>query len=373
MRKTFQYKATLSPSTRVRLDNCLSLCRQLYNTCLEQRIDAYKRYGKTISWMNQVKELVNLKDEFPEYKEIGSHVLQDVTRRLDKSFQNFFRRVKLGQKPGYPRFQGKERYSSFTFPDKAGWSLNGRNLVIPKVGKLKLFLSRPVLGEIKTLTIKRSSVGDWFASFSCDRVPENILIDNKREVGIDVGLKVFLADSDGRFVGNPRYYLQSQQILRRKQRSLSRKRGGSASRQRAKLLVAKHHEKTANQRKDFVTKVARQYVQEYGTIYVEDLKINNMIKNKHLSKSISDASWGQFFCRLIVAAEEARRKVIRINPKNTSQLCLCGEMVKKSLAVRTHKCHKCGLEMDRDTLAAKNILKFGQNLQAPKNSLEFFA
>ena len=373
MRKTFQYRVTVSPSTESRLSNWLWLCRQLYNACLEQRIDAYKRCQKRVTWTKQADELVLLKSEFPEYKEVGSHVLQDVTRRLDKSFQNFFRRVKLGQKPGYPRFQGRDRYDSFTFPDKAGWSLDGRNLTISKVGRLKLYLSRPVLGEIKTVTVKRSATGKWFVNFSCDKVPENILPENEKEIGIDVGLKVFLADSDGNFVDNPKFYRDSQKDLRRKQRSLSRKKRGSNTRQKSKLLVAKHHEKVTNQRKDFTTKAARQYVQEYGTIYIEDLRINNMVKNKHLSKSIADVSWGQFFNRLNAAAGEARRAVVRVNPRNTSQICLCGEMVKKTLAVRVHKCPSCGLEIDRDTLAAKNILRFGQNLQASSRSLEWFA
>jgi putative transposase len=317
-----------------------------------------------VSWIEQCRELVPLKQEFPEYKEVGSHVLQNTVKRLDRSFQNFFRRVKKGQKPGFPRFQGKDRYDSFMFPDNAGWKIEGRNLIISKVGRLKMFLSRPIEGDIKTVTVKRSGSGKWFVTFSCDNVPEKVSPINDDSVGIDVGLKVFLADSEGGFIDNPRFYRETQKELRRKQRSLSRKKRSSSNRKKAKVHVAKCHEKVANQRNDFITKTARHYVQSYGNIYIEDLKIANMLKNRHLSKNIADASWGIFLNKLEAAAEEARRRVVRVNPKNTSQMCLCGEMVKKTLAVRVHNCTKCGLVMDRDTLAAKNILRVGQTLQA---------
>jgi putative transposase len=321
----------------------------------------------------QDKELVNLKAEMSEYKQVGSHVLQNVVARVDTAFQNFFRRVKRGEKPGYPRFQGRDRYDSFVFPDRAGWKLEGRRLVIKNVGTFKLFLSREVLGDIKTVTIRHTSTGKWFVSFSCDNVPEKILESCQKEIGIDVGLKVFLADSDGNFVENPHFFRESERELRVKQRKLSRAKYGSSRRKNTKLQVSKVHEKITNQRKDFINKIVLKYVQENGTIYIEDLQVKNMIKNKHLSKSIADASWAQFTSRLTVAAAEAKRSVVKVNPRNTSQTCLCGEMVKKSLAVRVHRCPVCSLEMDRDTLAAKNILRFGQNRQVQTSPLGLVA
>jgi len=364
MRKSFSYKAKLSPSTERRAFQRLTLCRQLYNACLEQRQDAYTRCGKSVHRFAQDKELVNLKSELPDYKTVGSQVLQNVVARADKSFQNFFRRVKRGEKAGYPRYKGRNRYNSFTFPGKAGWKLQGRKLVIKNIGTFKLFLSREILGDIKTVTIRYTTTGNWFVSFSCDNVPENVLEPCDSEVGIDVGLKVFLADSNGNFVENPRFFRKAEPELRVKQRALSRAKKGSNHRKITKRKVAKCHEKIRNQRTDFVNKTALKYIKEFGTIYVEDLQIKNMIKNKHLSKSISDVAWAQFTSRLVVAAEEAKRRVVAVNPKNTSQICLCGEMVKKTLAVRVHKCPACGLEMDRDLLAAKNVLRFGQNRQA---------
>lgn len=359
MRKSFQYKAKLSPSVERNAFVWLNLCRQLYNTALEQRIDAYKRCGKGISRYTQDKELPNLKAELPEYKNVSSQTLQDVLEKLDKTYQSFFRRLKSGQKAGFPRFKGRDRYNSFKLK-QTSWSLTGNKLTIRNIGTLKLFLSRPILGDIKTVTVKHTSSG-WFVFFSCDHVPRNVLPIIDKEVGIDVGLKVFLADSDGKFVDNPRFFRKSEKELRRKQRSLSRKNLRSKRRQKAKRQVQRIHEKVKNQRDDFIKKLAKKYVDSNGVIYVEALQIVNMVKNKHLSKSISDVSWNMFRQWLTFKAEEAGREVIAINPKDTSQTCLCGEMVKKSLAVRVHRCHVCGLVMDRDTLAAKNILRFGQN------------
>jgi putative transposase len=317
----------------------------------------------------QDKELVELNAEFPVYKSVGAHVLQNVVSRVDIAFKNFFRRVNRGEKPGYPRFKGRERYDSFVFPDKSGWKLDGKRLIISNVGTFKLFLSRPIEGVIKTVTVRHTPTGKWFVSFSCDNVPGKTLEPCDKEIGIDVGLKVFLADSDGNFVENPRFFRKSERELRVKQRKLSRAKLGSTRRKDTKRQVSGVYEKITNQRKDFSNKVALRYIRENGTIYVEDLKILNMVKNKHLSKSIVDASWSQFTQRLSVKAAEAGRSVVKVNPRNTSQICLCGEVVKKSLAVRVHRCPVCGLEMDRDTLAAKNLLRFGQNRQVQTSPL----
>lgn len=364
MRKAFQYRAKVSPSTEKKLDDWLWLCKDLYNACIEQRKDAWGRCGKRVDWVNQANELVVLKAEFQQYKDVGAQVLQDVVRRVDKSFIRFFKRVKQGQKPGYPRYKGIDRYDSFTFPSNRGWSLGGRNFTIKKIGRLKIHLSRPIEGNIKTVTVKRSASRKWFVNFSCDDVPEKILPFSTTGVGIKVGLNVFLTDSDGNAIENPRFYEKAQPELRRKQRSLNRKQPYSSNRKKATLAVAKCHERITNKRKDFITKTARHYVQNYGIIYIEHLEIASMLKDKHLAKSITSASWGKFFNKLEAAAEEARRRVLRVNPGNISQMCLCGEIVKESLDAITHKCSHCGVVIDLDILAAKNILRAGQVLQA---------
>jgi putative transposase len=196
-------------------------------------------------------------------------------------------------------------------------------------------------------------------------VPEKRLSATDREVGIDVGIKSFCVDSDGGYVENPAYFRKSEQQLRRRQRTLARKQKGSKNRAEARTLVAKTHAKISDQRRDFLHKVANAYIKDYGTIMVEDLKIKNMVQNRHLAKNISDASWGKFFEFLSYKAEEAGRVVVKVVPHGTSQICSsCGEIVPKALAVRTHRCPYCSLTMDRDLNASINILQAGQACQA---------
>jgi len=364
MIKTFQYKAKVNKTTNEKADKWLDLCCWLYNTALEQRKMVYKNNNLTLSAYTQHSELPSLKKELPEFKQVGSQVLQDVIDRLDKAYKSFFRRVKNGETPGVPRFKSRNRYDSFTLK-QTGWKLEGRNIIIKNIGRFKLFLSRPIEGNIKTITIRKTATGKWFVSFSCDNVPEKKLEPNNKSIGLDVGLNSFVVDSDGNKVDNPRFLRKSEKELRRKQRSLYRKKKGSNRRNKAKLFVAKVHEKITNQRKDFLHKTVNYFVKNYGAIVVEDLNIKDMVKNHKLAKSISDASWSIFIQFLSYKAEEAGRIFEKVNPRNTSQICSnCGEKVVKSLAVRTHKCPYCGLVMDRDKNAAINILsRAGQTLQ----------
>jgi len=364
MYKCYKYRAKINRETEKNATEWLELCRQLYNLCLEHRRDIYRQHKESISCYDQIKQLPDLKKEFPEFKQVGSQVLQDVVERVDKAFQGFFRRVKSGDKPGYPRFKSKNRYDSFTLR-QCGWKLEGRNLYIRNVGRLKLFLSRPIEGNIKTITIRKTSTDKWFVSFSCDNVPCKTFPNTTKEVGIDVGIKSFCVDSEGNSVENPKYFRQSEKVLRRRQRRLSRKKRDSNRRNKSRILVAKTHEKITNQRNDFLHKVANFYIKNFKTICVEDLNIKGMVKNRHLSKSIADSSWGMFFNLLSYKAVEADRELIKVPPQNTSQICSkCGEKVPKTLAVRVHHCPFCELEIDRDLNASLNILRVGQTRQA---------
>jgi len=357
MRKTFLYEARVSQKTAINADGWLETCRTLYNVALDQRRSIYRQHKTSITCYDQCNELPDLKKEFPEFKAVGSQVLQDVLERLDKAYKSFFRRVKQkGQKAGFPRFRGKDRYDSFTLK-QAGWKLEGRYLTITRVGRFKLFLSRPIKGDIKTITVRRTATGKWLVAFSCDNVTPRTAPFSDKTVGIDVGIKSFAVDSDGGVVDNPKFFRKSEKLLRQRQRSLARKEPGSKNRANARLLVAKTHQKITNQRRDFLHKTANRYIQNYETITVESLKIKNMVRSRHLSKSISDVSWGTFFELLSCKAGEAGRTVFRVNPKDTSQLCSgCGERVPKELSERTHRCPKCGLVLDRDLNAALNIL-----------------
>lgn len=364
MRKAYKYRIYGNKETIKNATKWLELCCNLYNSSLEERINSYKGDQKGISCNSQMLSLKSIKKEFPDYKEVGSQVLQDVLQRLDKAYQAFFRRVKNGEKAGFPRFKSKYRYDSFTLK-QAGWKLNGKYLVIKNVGKFKIKLSRQIEGTIKTVTIRRTLSGKWFVCFSCDNVPIRKFPNTRREVGIDVGIKNFSVDSEGKCMENPKYFRQSERLLRIRQRRLARRKKGSVRRRNAKILVAKTHEKIANQRSDFLHKLANYYIKSFNKISIEDLSIRGMVHNRHLSKSIMDASWGIFFNYLSYKAEEAGRIIVKVVPNGTSQICSrCGEVVPKDLSVRIHNCLNCGLKIDRDLNASLNIYRLGQSRQA---------
>jgi putative transposase len=364
MRLSFKYRTYANKETLDNASSWLDTCRYLYNWGLEQRITAYKEYGFTISKYDQQNELPELKKRIPEYAQVGAQCLQDVLNRLDKSYKAFFRRVKLGKKAGFPRFKGKNWYDSFTLT-QAGWRLERNHLFIRNVGVFKLRLSRPIQGDIKTVTMRRSAFGKWYACFSCDNVPEKKLEPCNKTIGIDVGITSMAVDSEGHKIDNPRFSNKSMAQSRVRQRRLCRRVKGSNSRKQARLLVSKAHEKVTNQRTDFLHKVANYYIKSYGTISVENLNIQGMVKNHHLARHILDGAWGQFFTMLSYKAESAGRILIKVAPHNTSQNCSgCGKKVPKKLAQRIHTCTHCGLIMDRDENAARNICQAGQACQA---------
>ncbi len=366
MRKTYKYRIYANREVLSKADNWLILCQRLYNAALEQRITIYNENKGSISCYSQMKQLPDLKAGFPEYMDVGSQVLQDVIERLDKAYKAFFRRVKSGNgKAGFPRFKSRDRYDSFTLK-QCGWRLDCKYLSIRNIGRFKLRLSRQIVGDIKIVTIRREATGKWYVCFSCDNVPARVLEKSTNSIGIDVGIKSFLVDSEGNKVDSPAYFRQSEKLLRIRQRRLCRRVKGSNRRGKARLLVAKAHEKVTNQRNDFLNKVANQYISRYGTIFIEDLNIKGMVRNHHLSKSIADSSWGKFFEMLNWKAEEAAREVIKIPRfEPSSKTCSdCGAINKDlTLNDRQWVCQACGELHDRDYNAAKNINRVGQTLQ----------
>ena len=363
MKKSFQYSVQVNSQTIQRAERWLELCRRLYNAALEQRITAYRRNRISISKFAQMKELPFLKQELSEYKDVDAQSLQDVLERLDKAYQAFFRRMKNGDTPGFPRFKGQNRYNSFTLK-QTGWKIDGKYLIVKKIGRFKIRLSRPIEGVIKTITIRRTPTDKWFVVFSCDDVPTKPLPATGKEVGIDVGCENFLTNSDGRKIENPRLLKQSEDVLKVRQQAFSRKVKGSHRRNKARILVAKTHEKIRNQRRDFHFKTANQLLRNNDVIYIE--KFNSWNGWKNLNRSMRDVSWFGFFSILKAKAEEAVREVIEVPARGTSQRCSgCGQEVPKDLSVRVHRCPFCHLILDRDHNAAINILRAGQALRNP--------
>ncbi len=364
LRKAFKYRLKPTPDQARQLEDVIWRCRTLYNTALEQRITAYRRCGVTLTAYQQMAELKDLRAEMLAYGAIHSHVLQDVLTRLDKAYQAFFRRVQAGQTPGFPRFQGRHRYHSFTYKEYGnGARLDNGFLVLSKIGRVAVRWSRPLEGTPKTVTISQEADG-WYVCFSCAEVPAQPLPPTGRETGIDVGLKVFLITSEGDAVENPRHHRTAEKHLKKAQRRVSRRKKGSKRCRKAVQLLKRKHQKVQRQRRDFHQKTATTLLRQYDTIYLEDLRVANLVRNHHLAKSISDAGWAQFRTILEAKAVYAGRQVVAVPPAYTSQDCSgCGQRVPKRLSMRTHVCTSCGLILDRDENAARNIQWAGQVLR----------
>jgi putative transposase len=351
MLKTYKYKLDPTRKQKQLLSQSLDLCRGLYNMCLEQK--QYQRIGR----FEQDLQLTKLKEVFPEYREVYSEVLQNVLKTLDKAFQNFFRRIKNGEKAGYPRFKGKNRYDSLQFNNK-GFKLNGKQLSVSKIGNIKVRLSRelPADAIVKTLNIKRS-VNGWFCTLTFEYKPVP-LPKNRKKIGIDVGIENFAALSDGTFIQNPRFYEAGQAELRTAQRRVARRTNKRSNRRRkAVVLLQKVHARIANKRLDFLHKETTKLVRKFGTIVFENLNIKGLAQGI-LSKQVLDASWGTFISMSEwKAADAVNRKVLKVPAPYTSQECpKCGNRKKKLLSERQHKCSKCGYQTHRDTAAAEIIL-----------------
>lgn len=356
MLKTYRYRLYLNKKQRQTIDHIIELCRCLYNCGLEQRILAYRQCRVSVTAFQQINELPSIKESFPEYQNVHSQVLQDVLRRLDKAFKAFFSSGGGRRKTGFPRFKGENRYHSFTYPQPQENMIPINNkLYLPKIGRVKIKLHREVPGKIKTVTITRKN-GKYYACFAVETVASPLPTTGKY-VGIDVGVMSFVATSDGLLIEAPRPYRKAEKRLKTLQREVSRRKKGSNRWKKSVQRLVRVHEKVANQRKDIAHKTARYLVDNYDLIAHEDLQVKNMVKNRYLAKSIQDSGWGTFFNILACKAAEAGRLVVKVPPHYTSQICSgCGTLVKKTLAVRVHRCPCCGLELDRDINASRTIL-----------------
>jgi putative transposase len=362
-RKTYKYKLKPTPVQERLLERTLILCRHVYNAAVGERKEAWRMRGVTISYYQQKAELPGIKQAMPEYDKVNAQVLQDVVLRVDRAFQAFFRRNREGQTPGYPRFHGCKRYNSFTYPqvgDHGGARFDGGFLVLSRIGRLTMRWSRPIEGTPKTVTISKEADG-WYVAISCADVPARPLPPTGQETGVDLGLEAFATLSDGTRIFHPGWYRQAERALKKAQRRVSRRKKGSNRRRKAVVLLAKAHQKLTRQRADFHHKSALALVRTNGTIYHEDLRTTNMLKNHHLAKSIADAGWSQFLSILSYKAVCAGRSVVAVNPAFTSQRCSgCGVLVHKGLSVRWHSCPDCGTSLHRNHIAALNILSLGK-------------
>lgn len=354
--QTFEYKLKPNKTQVKELDRLLWETKCLYNSALKQLIDNYKKTGKHLNRFTH--DRMWNKQTCPQLPA----VLVDTTiDRLHKSFANFFRRAKTGEKPGFPRFKSIQRWKSFSFRDwkSGGRIVNDRWHINPKT-KVKIILHRPFEGEPKfTRLVKRAD--GYYVQVVCEtREVKEKKLDKSKAVGLDLGLRYFVADSNGNKIKAPKFFRKSEYKLAKQQRFLAKKKKGSANRKRARKLVAKTHLTISRQRKDFLHKLAFKYAKENDLVCMENLNVMGMVKNRHLSLSISDAGWSTFQSLLSYKLQKLGKRLVLVNPQYTSQICSsCGAIVKKSLSQRTHYCSACLYVEDRDINASLNILKLG--------------
>ncbi|GGS40040.1 RNA-guided endonuclease InsQ/TnpB family protein [Deinococcus knuensis] len=371
--RAFKYRLYPTKAQITSLDTTLALCQRLYNGMLEERRGAYKKAGKSLTAYNQMKSLPEVKAALPEYTGVNAQVLQDVAKRLDKSFKGFFRRVKAGQKAGYPRFRSRDRYDSFTYPQPSQNSVSGdgKHVYLPKIGNVRIKLHRPFCGKLKTLAVKREGP-EWYAVLTCEVPRAEPLPETGSRVGIDVGTTWFYVTSDGEFCENHRLFQASSKKLRVAQRSLARKPNKRSNRRKkTKERAAKLYRKTARQRRQLHHEEAKKLISSHDLICHEDLNVKGMAQG-NLGKQIHDVAWGQFFQILAAKAEEAGRRVIAVDPRFTSQrCCICGHTERGNRASQANfRCLSCGHTENADVNAAKNILSKGQAFVAQRISTE---
>ncbi|MHB8117464.1 MAG: RNA-guided endonuclease InsQ/TnpB family protein [Methanothrix sp.] len=356
------YKFRLYPNKHQEAQLALTLdtCRRLWNKALADRKNAWEREGITRSYEDQAALLVFEKQSNPYLNAVHSQVEQDVLRRLQKSFDNFFRRVSEGaRKKGYPRFKSINRYSSVTYP-QSGFKLNGSRLKLSKIfGTIRTFVHRPIVGRIKTCSIKRDKTNAWYVIFTTE-LENPTKQETKTTIGVDLGITHAAVTSDGQYFDYPKYYVQAEKKNRAANKSLHRKELGSNNRKKAQTKLARIAKRVTNLREEFLHQVSRKLVNSADRIIFEDLSIQNMLKNHCLAKHIQDVSWGKLIRFTIDKAERAGKTVVLVNPHNTSKRCsACGENVPKKLKDRVHICSRCGLIICRDLNASMGIRTLG--------------
>ena len=371
----YAYKFRLYPNQEQEklIARTFGCCRFVFNHYLALRRDAYEQTGETLNYYACAKDMTGLKqhEETLWLKEVDATALQSSLRDLDDAYQHFFRRVKIGEKPGYPKFRSRHRHKQ-SYKSKCVGSnikvLEGA-VQLPKLGLVKCRISRSVQGRILSATVSRSASGKYYVALCC-RLDQDLpkLPSTGAVVGLDVGIKSFAVSSDGVEYPNPKYLRQSEKKLARLQRQLSRKTKGSENWNKARIQVARLHEHIANQRRDMQHKLSTEIIRQNDVICIEDLAPKNMVRNHKLAKSISDASWGEFRRQLTYKAEWYGKQLVAVDRfYPSSQTCSeCGAQwpSTKDLKVRHWVCPECGAVLDRDTNAAINILHEGMRLLA---------
>jgi putative transposase len=369
MLKAYKYQLFPNKSQSAMIEKTLGVCRLVYNLALETKIMAWQGARKSLSAIDLCYQLPELKEAYPWMSEVDSQAIQASIKKLDVAFDGFFK----GK--GFPKFKSRKGRQSFQCPHNTRRvDFEKETITIPKIPNIKAVISRRFEGQIKTITIRRTATGKYFASILVDNkteVPCKLGIKPETTLGIDVGIKSFAIVSNGQSFEPNRYLKNSLTRLRYLQRRASRKKKGSNNRKKANLCVAKLHEKITNQRADYIHKITTSLVcdSQAETFVIEDLAVVNMLKNRKLSQAIQDVSFGEFFRQLAYKCDWYGKNLIKIGRfEPSSKTCShCGHVKDDlTLADREWTCDGCGLAHDRDLNAARNIKAFGLKQYSPE-------
>jgi putative transposase len=366
MLKAYKYRIYPKPQQEEIFAKHFGCVRFIYNWALEKKIKHYQQENKSISCFDIKKELVDLKKhkDTEWLKEVNSQSLQESVIHLDKAFTKFFR-----EKSGFPKFKSKHKRQSFSCPQNIKVNWHNLTVKLPKIGEVRTFFHKKFEGNVKTCTVSKTPTNKYFIAILVeipDKPKPKPRINKDKAVGIDLGLKEFVIDSNGNKIDNPRYLRKSEERLKVLQRRASKKRKGSNNRKKANLKVAKQHEKIRNQRDDFLHKVSSKIISENQTVCLETLSVKNMMKNHKLAKSIGDASWSRFVEFLKYKAEWYGVNIVQIGKfEASSKTCSNCGWIKKDLTLEDREwiCKECGVLHDRDLNAALNIKQFALQKQ----------
>jgi putative transposase len=364
LKRTYRYRIYPTVRLRLALVAQLRFACQLYNAALEQRRYAWRGRHRSVTLYEQFRELTAVRAATLGPANMSCSAMRDPLQRLDRAFSAFFRRVKVGEKPGYPRFRSVRRYDSLTW--NSGWGVRDGRLALQGIGQVKVKWHRPLPASavVRTVTVRRVAER-WYACFSLRvfRSPQ-VAVAGRPAVGIDLGIRHFATLSTAEQIPGPRAYRAAKRQLRVAQRRVARRHRGSHRRHKARLLLARQHERIRNLRHDHAHKLTRRLVSDFGLIAVENLNVGGLARGR-LARDVTDQGWAAFLTMLEYKAAEAGTRLIRVPPRGTSQTCSgCGVVVPKQLSELTHLCPACGLVIDRDTNAARNILRLGLSRQA---------